>query len=102
MSLSTASIVAAAIVLTTVASAQVGVPWSQAKEMARPHDIDSRTFLVRGGRPSAVIAIPDDPEYAAAGELIQKAVAAKLPGVSIPIVRASTLVSGPAHAFNAA
>jgi len=85
------------LLLTPVALAE-GAPWQQVREQARPNAVTRRTMLVRDGKPVAMIATPDDPAYDAVAAELQ-AVIAEASGYRIPVVKASTLVSGAVFTF---
>lgn len=79
------------------AGPQAGVPWAEAKALVSPRPLEPRTFLVREGQPAAVIAVPDY-EYDQVAARLQ-AVLRERTGVEVPVVKASGLVTGAAHAF---
>ncbi|MBI2298749.1 MAG: hypothetical protein HYU66_07345, partial [Armatimonadetes bacterium] len=41
----------------------VGTPWDTVRAEAQPKPVATDTWLVRDGRPEAVIAVPADPAY---------------------------------------
>ncbi len=75
------------------ARAAEGIPWQQAREMAAPKPVDTRTWLARDGQPAAVIGVPDDAEMRSAAQNLAAAVRDRT-GVDVPVVDAASLVTG--------
>ncbi len=90
-----AALCLAAMLNCAMADAAGGVTWEDAMRLARPHDVRTRTWLVRAGEPTAIIAVPDDPDYRPIAEGLARRIA-QIAGIAPPIVPASKLVSGPA------
>ena len=74
------------------------ISWQEAREQASPKPVEMTTHLVRDGKPAATIAVPDDAAHAAVGAKLQALVAERT-GVTVPIVPARDLVTGPAGEF---
>jgi hypothetical protein len=78
----------------TAAGPQVGVPWAQARELCRAKPLSFDTILARGDQPLAAIVAPDAPEWQDLARKLQGLV-----GTPLPIVPATTVVTGPLDAW---
>ena len=88
------------IILTGIlACVAVSVCWTDADEITQLKEMYLRTELVRDGRASCVIAVPDDPEYGVLAESVAAAIKAAY-GAAPPIKRASEMSDAEISATN--